>query len=78
MQAHIRLWSYRPLLIMLNNRDYKIGQNNLDYDFRYNQAALSQIVKKGRNGAVTLKHSFKWKYTNLCCFLFLYVSLVFL
>ncbi len=26
-------WSYGPLIIVLNNRDYNIDQNNRDYDF---------------------------------------------
>ncbi len=33
-------WSYGPLIIVLNNRDYNIDQNNRDYDFCHNQAAL--------------------------------------
>ncbi len=33
-------WLYSPLIIMLNNRDYNIDQNNRDYDFCHNRAAL--------------------------------------
>ncbi len=31
---------YGPLIIVLNNRDYNIDQNNRDYDFCHNRAAL--------------------------------------
>ncbi len=33
-------WLYGPLIIVLNNLDYNIDQNNRDYDFCHNQAAL--------------------------------------
>ncbi len=33
-------WLYGPLIIVLNNRDYNIDQNNRDYDFCHNRAAL--------------------------------------
>jgi len=36
----IRLWSYHSPIIVLNNRDFNIGQNNRDYDFCHNRAAL--------------------------------------
>ncbi len=32
---------------MLNNRDYNIDQNNRDYDFCHNRAALRDIVYLG-------------------------------
>ncbi len=33
-------WLYGPLIIVLYNRDYNIDQNNRDYDFCHNRAAL--------------------------------------
>jgi len=32
-----------PPIILLNNRDFNVGQNTLDYDFWHNQAALLPV-----------------------------------
>ncbi len=37
-------WLYGLLIIVLNNRDYNIDQNNRDYDFCHNRAALSHVT----------------------------------
>ncbi len=38
-------WLYGPLIIVLNHCDYNIDQDNRDYDFCQNRAALITIIE---------------------------------
>ncbi len=56
-------WLYGPLIIVLNNRDYNIDQNNRDYDFCHNRAALLQTAKSEPKRKIKKKE--KEKFNNI-------------
>ncbi len=58
----LKFWSYGLLIIVLNNRDYNTDQNNHDYDFCHNRAALqkrrAKFIREYKTFANALQYNF--------------------